>query len=244
MIKKPIVCLVEDNQILMENLTELLQIRYSIIQANNGYEGYQIIKSYKPDLIITDIMMPEIDGITLIRNLKSDNQLEKIPVIILSALTNEDIILKGYEKGAVDYISKPFNMKVFMAKVDAMIKFAMKTQHSIEDTDDKFLSNINKYFEFNIKNTELYIEDISKEFNISKQQLRRKLLKVSGKNFATHLNDFRLERANKHVVMTTMNVCEIAEANGYKSSSYFIKIFKKKFGKTPNDLRGNLKKGN
>jgi YesN/AraC family two-component response regulator len=243
--RKQTVCVVEDNLILLNRLREILSLEYNVVTASNGFDAYNYIKESKPDLILSDIMMPELDGMQLIKILKSDKKYAQTPVIFLSALDTEDHIVKGYENGAVDYVVKPFSMKVLLTKINFFLhnKKGVTTNESI-DLNDPFLTKLNNYITGHIHEKSIYIGTVAEHFSLTTQQLRRRILKSSGKNFTHYVLDFRLEYAKKIILLNTSTIKEVAIASGFNYESYFIKVFKKRYGITPMKMRNKLNSSN
>lgn len=235
---KPIICVVEDNQIMLERLIEVFRLQYSVISAVNGFQAFQMVKQTTPDLIITDIMMPELDGIQLLKFLQSDHKFKHIPVVMYTALNDEENMVSAYENGAVDYIVKPFSMKVLLAKVHRLInKNKEEIVYEELSANENLLAKIDEFITENIANPDIYVSELSKHIHLSSQQLHRRLLKLTGKNITTYILIHRLEHARNLILMKSLSINEIAYQSGFRSPSYFIKMFKRHYNMTPLEMR-------
>ena len=239
-LKKPVICVAEDNQVMLDRLVEVLSLQYSVIPAINGFQAFQLVKvkDNVPDLIITDIMMPELDGMQLLKFLQSDEQYRNIPVIMFTALNDEDTMVSAYDNGAVDYIIKPFSMKVLLAKVHRLLR-KNTVEVKLEDlsANDSLVARVDAYITENISNPDIYISEISKHIHLSTQQLHRRLLKLTGKTISAYILMHRLEHARNLIVMKALSINEIAYQSGFRSPSYFIKMFKRQYTITPLEMR-------
>ena len=242
------ILLVEDNDDFRFYLKDNLRNSYKILEAGNGKEGWQKALANHPHLIVSDISMPEMDGIALVKKLKSDKRTSHIPVILLTALTGDDQQIKGLETGANDYITKPFNFEVLNAKIKSLLelKSTLKSTYTkqinvltpepeIESTDEKLLQEIVKYLESNLTNPQLSVEGLSREIGMSRSSLYTKLLQLTGQSPVEYIRSFRLDKAALLMQKSNMTIAEIAYQVGFTTPNYFTKAFKIKFNMLPSE---------
>ncbi|MCS3801568.1 ligand-binding sensor domain-containing protein/signal transduction histidine kinase/DNA-binding response OmpR family regulator [Chitinophagaceae bacterium OAS944] len=251
------VLLVEDNDDFRFYLKDNLRNKYKVIEATNGKEGWQKTLSTHPQLVISDISMPEMDGIELIKKIKSDKRTNHIPVILLTAITGQEQQLKGLETGANDYITKPFNFEVLNAKIKNLLylKNTMQSTYSkqikvmatdpvVESADEKLLTEIATYLENNLTNPQLSVENLSKQFGMSRSTLYTKLLELTGQTPVEYIRSFRLDKAAALMEKSTMTISEISYQVGFTTSNYFAKSFKSKFNMLPSEFIAKNRKVN
>jgi DNA-binding response OmpR family regulator/two-component sensor histidine kinase len=243
------VLLVEDNDDFRFYLKDNLRNKYKVIEATNGKEGWQKALSTHPQLIVSDISMPEMDGIELIKKIKSDKRTSHIPVILLTAITGQEQQMKGLETGANDYITKPFNFEVLNAKIKNLLQLkntmqstyskqikVMATEPEVESADEKLLTEIATYLENNLTNPQLSVENLSKQFGMSRSTLYTKLLELTGQTPVEYIRSFRLDKAAALMEKSTMTISEISYQVGFTTSNYFAKSFKSKFNMLPSEF--------
>jgi signal transduction histidine kinase/ligand-binding sensor domain-containing protein/DNA-binding response OmpR family regulator len=251
------ILLVEDNEDFRFYLKDNLKSNYKIIEASDGNDGWQKALAYHPQLIVSDISMPYMDGIALSQKLKADKRTTHIPVILLTALNNEEQQLKGLEAGANDYITKPFNFEVLNAKIKNLLelKNTFKTTYSkqikilgpdinIESSDEKLLHTIAGYLEENIMNPQLSVESLSKRVGMSRSSLYNKLLEITGQTPVEYIRSFKLEKAASLLEKTDMTIAEITYMVGFSKPNYFAKAFKSKYNMSPSEFATSLRKEN
>ncbi|MDR1371437.1 MAG: response regulator [Dysgonamonadaceae bacterium] len=247
---KKSILIVEDNPDFCQFLVEQLETDYRIFQATNGEEGEQQALKEFPDLIITDIMMPKIDGIELCRRIKTNIRISHIPVILLTARISDESKLTGYEAGADEYISKPFNFDILLLRIQKLIaqqesrkeqfrKTVEVTPSSITITslDEQLIQNALLCIEKNINNTEYSINELSNNIGMSVRNLYRKIQSITGLSPADFIRSIRLKRAAQLLRDTQLNVSEIADMVGFNTIKYFNKHFKEEFGLSPTQYR-------
>jgi signal transduction histidine kinase/ligand-binding sensor domain-containing protein/DNA-binding response OmpR family regulator len=250
--KKPVVLIVEDNEDLRFYLKENLKEQYSIIEAPNGAVGWGKVVSEMPRLVVSDIMMPVEDGISLCKKIKSDNRTSHIPVILLSARISNSQKLEGLEAGADDYITKPFNYEILELKIRRLIEFQKSFQKEfarkfeikpgeigITSLDEKFLQKALKLVEKNIGNSEFSVEKMGKELGVSRGHLYNKLLALTGKTPMEFIRVMRLKRAAQLLGKSQLTVSEIAFQVGFNEPKYFSRYFKEEFGVVPSEYAKN-----
>jgi signal transduction histidine kinase/ligand-binding sensor domain-containing protein/DNA-binding response OmpR family regulator len=253
---KPIsILLVEDNEDFRFYLKDNLRNTYQVLEAENGNEGWQKALANHPQLIVSDISMPEMDGISLVKKLKADKRTNHIPVILLTALTGDDQQIKGLETGANDYITKPFNFEVLNAKIKSLLelKSTLKSAYTkqikvigpeiaVETGDEKFLQEIVTYLENNLSNTQLSVEGLSKHIGMSRSSLYTKLLELTGETPVEYIRSFRLEKAAQLMQKSGMTISEIAYQVGFTTPNYFTKSFKGRFNMLPSEYISKMRK--
>ncbi|MBO9202599.1 MULTISPECIES: hybrid sensor histidine kinase/response regulator transcription factor [Niastella] len=249
------VLLVEDNDDFRFYLKDNLRKKYNVIEAANGKEGWQKALFNHPHLIVSDISMPEMDGIDLIKKIKSDKRTSHIPVILLTAMTGQEQQIKGLETGANDYITKPFNFEVLNAKIKNLLdlKSTMQSTYSrqikltaaepvVESAEEKLLIEIASYLESNLTNPQLSVENLSKQFGMSRSTFYNKLLELTGQTPVEYIRSFRLDRAAALMEKSTMTISEISYQVGFTTSNYFAKSFKNKFHMLPSEFIAQFRK--
>ncbi|WP_194975145.1 hybrid sensor histidine kinase/response regulator transcription factor [Aquiflexum lacus] len=244
----PLVLLVEDNYKVRSFIIEELKPYYKIIEAENGREGLFLALKKIPDLIISDVMMPEMDGIELCQKLKSDEKTSHIPIILLTAKSEEDTILKGLQVGADDYMLKPFGIKQLLVRIQKLIelrrnlriRYSGKTsiapnEIAITSTDEKFLEKIQYIIDEDLGDANFTVDEFCKKLGMSRMQLHRKLTALTGLSTSAFIRDQRLRLALQRLEKSGESISEIAYAVGFSSPSYFIKCFKETYQMTPNE---------
>lgn len=244
--KKPVVLLVEDNEDLRFYLKDNLKNIYVITEASNGREGWQKALSQHPDIMVSDISMPEMNGIDLCRKIKSDKRTSHIPVILLTALTGEEEQLKGLEIGANDYMTKPFNFVILQSKIKNLLslqetfKRTYKKQIdvqlpdvAVESGDEKFLRSAVDYIERNIANPDLSVEELSRQMNMSRVSLYKKLLLLTGKSPVEFIRSIRLKKAAGLMANSQMTISQISYEVGFNTPKYFAKSFREEYNMLP-----------
>jgi DNA-binding response OmpR family regulator len=251
------ILLVEDNDDFRFYLKDNLRSKYKVIEATNGKEGWQKTLFNHPQLIVSDISMPEMDGIELVKKIKSDKRTSHIPVILLTAMTGQEQQIKGLETGANDYITKPFNFEVLNAKIKNLLhlKNTMQSTYSrqiklmaaepvVESADEKLLTEIVSYLENNLTNPQLSVENLSKQVRMSRSTLYAKLLELTGQTPVEYIRSFRLDKAAVLMEKSTMTISEISYEVGFTTSNYFAKSFKSKFNMLPSEFIAKVRKAN
>jgi signal transduction histidine kinase/DNA-binding response OmpR family regulator len=251
------ILLVEDNEDFRFYLKDNLRNSYKVLEAENGKQGAQMALTYHPHLIVSDISMPEMDGIALVKKLKSDKRTSDIPVILLTALTGDDQQIKGLGTGANDYITKPFNFEVLNAKIKSLLelKSTMKSTYTkqikvlapemeVESTDEKLLQAIVNCLENNITNQQLSVEFLSKQIGMSRSSLYTKLVQLTGQTPVEYIRSFRLSKAVVLMQKSNMTVSEIAYQVGFATANYFTKAFKSKYNMLPSEFIAKARKAN
>lgn len=243
------VLVIDDNPDILSYVSHILGDAYTIHTASNGKEGVEKAVSVVPDLIISDVMMPVMDGLSCTQKLKGMVQTSHIPIILLTAYTSDEQRLAGVNSGADAYIAKPFNAKLLKAMVHNLIdnrtnlrryfsdnNISMR-MNDVNDTDREFVENFKRIVEQNIENTEFNIEEMGKEVGMSSVQLYRKVKAMMGLAPKEYLRISRLKFADHLLATTKLNINEIAYKSGFSSPNYFSKCYKDYFGRTPKSNR-------
>jgi len=253
----PLLLLVEDNEDFRYYLKDNLRHQYKVLEAANGKEGWQKALAYHPQLIVSDISMPEMDGIDLTQKLKGDKRTSHIPVILLTALTAEEQQIAGLATGANDYITKPFNVEVLHAKIRNLLRLnntlkntytrqikVLTPEVTMESADEKLLNKIVSYLEKNLTNAQLSVESLSKEVGMSRSSLYSKVLDLTGQTPVEYIRSYRLDKAAGLMEKSDMSIAEIAYEVGFSTPNYFARSFKTKFNMLPSEFISKMRKGN
>ena len=246
------ILIIEDNADLRSYIRSELRNDFKLIEAVDGEEGMAIAIREIPTLVITDLMMPKKDGLSVCHELKEDERTSHIPVIMLTAKADLDSKLLGYQTGADDYIAKPFNMAELRVRIQNLIdireklqtKFAknltvLPTELSPDSADGRFLKKVVEVVEVNINDTTFGVESLAVEMGVSQTQLYRKLHAVTGSGPNEFIRHIRLHRAADLLRNRSGNVSEVAYQVGFNNLSYFAKCFKEKFRVTPIEFLKN-----
>ncbi len=251
----PLVLLVEDNEDFRYYLKDNLRNNYKVIEASNGKEGWQKALAHHPLLIVSDVTMPEMDGIELLQKLKGDKRTSHIPVILLTAQITEAQQLAGLSTGANDYITKPFNFEVLHARIKNLLHLnsTLKNTYTrqikvqapvieVESADEKLLNKIVSYLEENLTNSQLSVETLSKEVGMSRSSLYSKLLELTGETPVEYIRSYRLDKAAGLMEKSDMTIAEIAYQVGFSTPNYFARSFKNKFNMLPSEFITRMRK--
>lgn len=252
--EKPLLLIVEDNYEFREFLREQLCEQYRIIDAPDGEEGERLAVEQNPVLIISDIMMPRVDGIELCRHIKTNIQTSHIPVILLTARTSDESKTKGYDAGADSYISKPFNMDVLLTRIRKLIEQQHQRQQTfhkeivvtpssitITSLDEQIVQKALQSVEKNMDDTEYSVEQLASDLAMTRATLYRKLQGITGQTPKDFIRSIRLKRAAQLLKDTDLSVSEIADRTGFSTPRHFSKHFKEAFGILPSLYEGRAK---
>ncbi len=250
----PSILLVEDSHDVRVYLYDLLKSDYIIYQASNGKEGITIAQEKMPDLIISDVMMPEMDGMEFCRRVKTDWLTSHIPIIMLTAKASGESKIEGLETGADDYLTKPFNSKELFIRIKNLLEIRRKLREkfskdvspkpevpSPNPLDDEFIKKAFSLIEKNLDNVGFDNEAFAKEMFLSRMQLHRKLQAITGQTPGDFIRTFRLKRAAELLKENKLSVTQIAFEVGYNSPSQFTRAFTKQFNCTPTEYSNKLK---
>jgi signal transduction histidine kinase/DNA-binding response OmpR family regulator len=245
---KPLILIVEDNSDLRQYLAESLDYSYKIIEAEDGQKGFDMTIRFIPDLIISDVMMPVIDGFKLCQNIKSDERSSHIPFILLTARAAKEDRIVGLETGADDYISKPFDSQELLLRVKNLIRqrrlLAKRFSSSVglrpEDitvssADKRFLQKALEIIELHMADPSYQVNDFIREMNFSRSQFHRKIKALTDQSAAEFMRAVRLNRAAQLLKQKMDNISQVAYAVGFKNPSHFATSFRAFFGVSPKD---------
>ncbi|CDA85750.1 substrate-binding domain-containing protein [Bacteroides congonensis] len=244
---KPSVLIIDDNADIRSYVHGLLYTDYTVIEAADGSEGIRKAMKYVPDLIISDVMMPGIDGIECCRRLKSELQTCHIPVILLTACSLDEQRIQGYDGGADSYISKPFSSQLLLARVRNLIDSHRRlkqffgdgqtlAKEDVCDMDKDFVEKFKALIDAKMGDSGLNVEDLGKDMGLSRVQLYRKIKSLTNYSPNELLRIARLKKAASLLASSDMTVAEIGYEVGFSSPSYFTKCYKEQFGESPTDL--------
>jgi signal transduction histidine kinase/ligand-binding sensor domain-containing protein/DNA-binding response OmpR family regulator len=244
------ILLVEDNKELLELMRHILSKHYNIVTAKNGIEALDVVKDNKTDIIISDVLMPEMDGLKLCREIKKDLKTSHIPIILLTAKNNTQDRIDCYNAGADGYITKPFDLKVLEARINNFIATKKVRQEEFKSdvninlsalnfpsVDEQFLTNAIKVIENNLLEPEFDVIALSEKLNMSKSSLYRKLKSMTDLSPSDFIRNIRLKQACLLLKNKTITISEVAYAVGFSDPKYFSICFKNEFNTTPSEFQ-------
>lgn len=255
---KQTLLIVEDNIELVSLLKEHFIEKFNVITALDGEIGLKYCNEYYPDLIISDVMMPKMDGIEMCKAIRNNLSIAYTPIIMLTAKSTVENQIEGYESGADLYLPKPFSMRILELNVSRLLNMKAKmirreddnlntesdeqiieeavTRKTIKEGKDKeFIDKLNNFLNENISNPDLSVDMLCRELGIGRTRLYSTVKELSGESLGDFIRDMRLNKAAYLLKHTDMNVTEIIYETGFGSNSHFSKVFKSKFGVTPSD---------
>lgn len=255
----PTLLLVEDNKDLCNLIRLQLDDKFNIHIANNGVEGLKKVHLYHPDIVVTDQMMPEMDGLEMLQRIRKDFQISHIPVIILTAKNDDEAKTKAISLGANAYITKPFSKEYLLARVDQLLserklfRERVKQQTENEETDSyehylvkkdvQLLEKIHQVIEENMDNSDFNIDTIASGIGLSRSAFFKKLKSLTGLAPVDLVKEIRLNKSIELIKNSDMSISEIAFAVGFKDSGYYSKCFRKKYDQTPREYMNEWRKG-
>ena len=242
------VLIVDDNADMRRYLRTLLADKFYVLEAADGQSGLKLARECVPDIIVSDVMMPVMDGLQFCQQLKEDSITSHIPVILLTARSTESQQVEGYEHGADAYITKPFNAQLLIARIYNLLKSRQQLRHLADgkkeetpmqlSTQDKlFADTLKKTFQQHLSNPNLKMDELGDELGMSRVQLYRKVKALTGTSPVELLREMRLQRGRTLINTTTKSIAEIAYEVGFHTPSYFSNCFKKQYGIYPTELR-------
>ncbi len=252
----PVLLLIEDHPDVINFLKTLLGDKYQICVASNGRIGVEKAIEVIPDIIICDVMMPEMDGYEVCRLLKSDERTSHIPIILLTAKAMEADRLAGLKAGADAFLTKPFNKEELFVRLDKLVELRRTLQKAYSENqlggfatsaaskhgdqpslDDIFIGKVRSFIMDNIEKPDLHIADLCEEMHLSHTQLYRKIKALTGESPTHFIRKIKLQKAVRLLETTDMNIAEVAYQSGFNDPNYFSRIFQQEFDVPPSSLR-------
>ncbi|WP_372933559.1 hybrid sensor histidine kinase/response regulator transcription factor [Mariniphaga sediminis] len=248
----PLILVVEDNKELREYLIKILSTNFRVLSAVDGQEGLLMITKFYPDIVVSDVMMPNMNGMELCKQIKSNLMTSHIPVILLTALAETEDRIKGIETGADAYISKPFDILLLITQINNLVEVRKRLRISIGDSnepksrkevlstlDAALLKKAKKYIEDNITNPDISTTDLANVFAMSRTNLHRKLKSLSGQSATQFIKTIRLNYAMELIDKGNDSMEDVCYASGFNSTSYFSKCFKELFKMSPSEYKNS-----
>ena len=248
----PLLLLVDDDDELTSFVSEFMNSSFRVLVARNGKEGFDKAMVYNPDLIISDILMPEMDGLKFCSLIKNDLRTSHIPLILLSARSEVEHYIEGLESGADDYISKPFNITLLEVKAKSLIENRRKLRTLYSQSlvpvpreltttrpDEAFLQKTMNIIEQNLSNPDFTVQQLALRMNVSRSLLHKKLTAIADLSAGNFITSLRLKKSALLLVEGKMNISEIAYAVGFNDPKYFSRCFRKQFGMCPSEYVNN-----
>lgn len=254
---KPTIMIIDDDASMLWFVTEIFIDKYNVIPVNDSNEVMSCLERCSPDIIISDIMMPGIDGISLATLIKGDKMRKHIPLILLSAKNTVEDQVKGIESGAEVYITKPFSVRYLEKVVERLIKrkedlrqyfssamssFEINEGKLVHEEDKKFMEKVYQIIESNVDNPELSIETISSSLGYSSRQFYRRIKEITPKKPNDIIKDYKLDIVKKLLINTNLSIEEIMDRTGFINRGTFFRIFSQKFEMTPKKYREQVRK--
>ncbi|WP_186758130.1 hybrid sensor histidine kinase/response regulator transcription factor [Echinicola salinicaeni] len=251
----PLILVVDDNTDIRSYVEMSFNMEYRVTTATNGIEGIDKAVNSIPDLIISDLMMPDMNGLQLCKQLKTDERTSHIPIILLTARQSAEAKMEGYETGADAYVTKPFNTDILKAQVQNLLEqrrllreifskgsSAEFKKIAINSADEKFLEKIKGLIESNLETENLDIDSLAAQLNMSRSQFYRKIKALTNKSAADFVNTFRMNKAAEYLLTGDYNITETAYKVGYNIPNNFSRAFTKHFGSSPSQYIKESKK--
>ncbi|WP_188169323.1 response regulator [Flammeovirga sp. EKP202] len=246
----PSILVIDDNEEIRKYLHKILKEKYDVSLAENGKKGFEMAKEIMPDIVLSDVMMPEVDGIEMTRLLKETDQTSHIPVILLTAKADQSTLLQGYTTKADAYITKPFNKQELLIRIQNLLEnrkilqskfrehfLVKKDVVEFSNNDEKLIKSFTSIIEDNLDNTELSVEEIAQKLFISRSQLHRKIKALTGKSSSVFMRDIRLRYSAELLKNSDTSISDIAYQTGFNTPAYFTKCFSDLYGVSPKRYR-------
>ena len=250
----PTILIAEDNNDLREFLFSSFINDYNVLKTGDGHTAFELATRYNPDIVISDILMPEMDGIELCTKLKEHIQTSHIPIILLTAKSSLENRIEGFKVGADDYIPKPFSIELLETRIENLIESRKKLRRIFTEaekpepakitsnvTDQRFLEKAMKLIENNIENTNFGVNDFSSMMSVSRTLLHKKLTALTNQSASDFINTLRLKKSRELITLGEYNISEVAYAVGYNDPKYFSRLFRRHFGISPTEYLKELK---
>jgi DNA-binding response OmpR family regulator len=247
--------IIEDNSDVVEYLKACYQKHFSISITGDGKQGFETAINEIPDIIISDVMMPEMNGFELCKKLKNDFRTSHIPIILLTAKADIPSRIEGLEQGADAFIVKPFNQKELLVRMQKLLELRRKlfrrysngnglefSNDPVIQKEDRFFKKLNESIQKNLNDENYNIQTLCEDLAMSKSQLYRKFKALTNKSAAKYIRTLRMKKAKELLRTTSMNITEVGYEVGIKTPSTFSELFKDEFGESPREFVGHLKK--
>lgn len=247
---------IDDNHDIRLLLSQLLADDYRILCAPDGKEGLRLAARYVPDLIVCDVMMPEMDGLECCRKIKNEVSTSHIPVLLLTACTLDEQRAEGYDSGADGYLAKPFNATVLKARCRSLIENRKRitdilaekaatakdgvSEEIRPDVENEFYARFIEIVQSDMGDPELNIDAIASKMGLGRSQLYRKIKSLTNYTPVELLRNLRLKRSRELLVKTRKSISEVGYEVGFSTPAYFTRCFKEAYGETPSELRDRL----
>lgn len=248
--RQVVILVVDDNDDFRTFMKDSLKSEYVVKEASDGAKAWELIPTLQPDLIVSDVMMPEPDGNELCKLVKTDIRTSHIPLILLTARSTKEQKLEGLESGADDYITKPFDFDILTLRIKKLLQQQQKRQENfhkhievtpseitITSLDEKLIKNAIQYVEENMERSEFSVEELSRMLGMSRVHLYKKMLSVTGKTPIEFIRTIRLKRAAQFLRESQQTISEISYNVGFSDPKYFRKYFKDEFGVLPSEYQ-------
>jgi len=247
--EKPLVLIAEDNHDVAGYVRDTIRMHYKVKWASDGEKAIQMAFDHIPDLVITDLMMPGKDGFEVCNTLKTDERTDHIPVVMLTAKVTDTDRISGYERGADAYLTKPFNKKELMVRLEQLLKLRKQLQTKFSKLDlksevgksispeEQFILKVAQIVEANTEKSIFNAADLASKVHLSESQLYRKLKAITGKSTAIFIRAVRLKKAKELLESSNLSISEIAYQVGFNDPAWFSRVFKEEFGLSPSEAR-------
>ena len=245
----PQLLIADDNTSIREIIRELFSSNYQVIEATDGVEAFKIARREVPDIIISDVMMPHMNGFEFCRSIKENEITSFIPVVLLTAKTGDEAHLESLKNHADAYLTKPFNNNILKTKVSQLLKERSKLRERysqelvlkpkdivLNSADEKFVQRLQFIIDNKLENPDFSSDDFATEVGMSRMQLHRKLKSLTGLSATEFIRNERLKIATTLLAKGNLTVSEVAYALGFNDVSYFSKCFKEQYGTTPSEF--------
>ncbi len=247
-VEKPVILVVEDNKDLQEFISINLSLSFKVICQNNGEEGLRCAQEKVPDLIISDVMMPKMDGIEMVKQLRACEVTNHIPIILLTARDDDQTKLSGFDSGIDQFLNKPFDPNELRSRIENLLSLRQKlstryaqtinikpSEITVSDKEATFIKQAIQVVEEHISNEDFSVEQLQNHLGLSRMQLHRKLKALTHQSASEFIRKIRLERAAQLLSQNQMTVAEVAYSVGFSHLSYFARCFKEQFGTSPSE---------
>jgi DNA-binding response OmpR family regulator len=246
----PLLLVIDDNREIVEYLRKILRHQYRVIESNDGQEGLEMAKKHVPDIIISDVMMPKMDGFEFLKKIKSDVATSHIPVLMLTARADQDSKLEGLNLGADAYLTKPFDREELFIRLKKLIdmrkmlheRFQKINSHAYHvkesvDIEDQFMNRISAIIDENLDDENFNIKKLCLETGMSHTQLYRKFSAITDITVNKYIRQYRLHKAKELLLSTNLNISQVALEVGMPNLAYFSRVFTDEFHTNPSKIR-------